>query len=56
MNDYPAMTVPVDHVEPVPRRVRAVLARRTVVDTTRARDVWEWPSYPQYYIPVDLDA
>jgi uncharacterized protein (DUF427 family) len=23
-----------------------------VVDTTRALYVWEWPQYPQYYIPV----
>ncbi len=52
MNEYPALIVPVDHVEPVPRRVRAVLAGETVVDTIRARYVWERPSYPQYYIPV----
>ena len=52
MTDYPALIVPVDHVEPVPRRIRAVLAGETVVDSTRARYVWEWPSYPQYYIPV----
>jgi uncharacterized protein (DUF427 family) len=29
-----------------------VLAGRTVFDTTRARYVWEWPPYPQYYIPL----
>jgi Domain of unknown function (DUF427) len=23
-----------------------------VFDTTRARYVWEWPYYPQYYIPL----
>ena len=52
MRDYPeAITAP-DHVEPVPRRVRAVLAGTTVVDTTRARYVWEWPPYPQYYVPL----
>jgi uncharacterized protein (DUF427 family) len=50
--DYPQMIVPVDHVEPVPRRVRAKLGGATVVDTTRALYVWEWPNYPQYYIPV----
>jgi uncharacterized protein (DUF427 family) len=58
-NDYPAFLVPENHVEPVPRRVRAVLAGRTVADTTRARYVWEQPGYPQYYIPwadVDHDA
>src|SRR5580704_11091010 len=52
MGDYPPMIVPVDHVEPVPRRIRAVLANHTVLDTTRALYVWEWPYYPQYYIPI----
>jgi uncharacterized protein (DUF427 family) len=42
----------VNQVEPVPRRIRAVLAGQTVFDTTRALYVWEWPHYPQYYIPV----
>ena len=50
--DYPAMITPVNHVEPVPRRIRAVLGETTVLDTTRALYVWEWASYPQYYIPV----
>ena len=52
MNDYPAMITPVNHVEPVPRRVRAYLASEKVLDTTRALYVWEWPNYPQYYIPL----
>jgi Domain of unknown function (DUF427) len=27
-----------------------------IFDTTRARYVWEWPYYPQYYIPAeDID-
>jgi uncharacterized protein (DUF427 family) len=51
MNDYPVMIAQVNRVEPVPRRVRAVLAGETVVDTIRAQYVWEWPNYPQYYIP-----
>jgi uncharacterized protein (DUF427 family) len=56
MRDYPQMIVPVDHIEPVPRRVRALLGGRVVLDTTRASYVWEWPNYPQYYIPVaDID-
>ncbi len=56
MPDYPRMIAPAGHVEPAPRRVRAVLAGRTVLDTTRALYVWEWPNYPQYYIPVaDVD-
>lgn len=50
--DYPPMIADVNHVEPVPRRVRAFLGGQAIVDTTRARYVWEWPNYPQYYIPV----
>ena len=53
VSDYPQALVPVDHVGPVPRRVRAVLDGRVVVDTTSARYVWEWPYYPQYYLPFD---
>ena len=52
MRDYPQNVIAVNHVEPVPRRVRAVLAGRTVVDTSRARYVWEHPYYPQYYVPL----
>jgi uncharacterized protein (DUF427 family) len=51
--DYPRPIVPVDHVQPVPRRIRAYLEGHVIVDTTRARYVWEWPHYPQYYIPAD---
>jgi uncharacterized protein (DUF427 family) len=55
--DYPKMIVPVDHIEPVPRRVRALLGGKVVFDTTSALYVWEWPNYPQYYIPVaDVNA
>ncbi|HEX3606968.1 MAG TPA: DUF427 domain-containing protein [Candidatus Dormibacteraeota bacterium] len=53
MSEYPQNIATVNHVEPVPRRVRAVLGGEVVVDTTRALYVWEWPGYPQYYIPVD---
>ncbi|QRP43390.1 DUF427 domain-containing protein [Amycolatopsis sp. FDAARGOS 1241] len=52
MRDYPEAITAIDHVEPVPRRVRAVLGGATVLDTTRAKYVWEWPYYPQFYIPV----
>ena len=52
MNDYPKMITPAGHVEPVPRRIRAVLGGQTVLDTTQALYVWESPNYPQYYIPV----
>ena len=52
MTNYPQMIAVVDHVEPVPRRIRATLAGAVIVDTTRALYVWEWPNYPQYYIPI----
>jgi uncharacterized protein (DUF427 family) len=52
MSDYPAAITPVNHVAPVPRRVRAFLGGEKVVDTSRALYVWEWPNYPQYYIPL----
>jgi len=49
---FPQLIVPVNHVEPVPRRIRAMLEGRMVIDTTNALYVWEWPNYPQYYIPM----
>jgi uncharacterized protein (DUF427 family) len=52
VNDYPKMITPVDHIEPVPRRVRAMLGGEVVLDTTSALYVWEWANYPQYYIPA----
>jgi uncharacterized protein (DUF427 family) len=52
VSDYPAPPVRANHVEPAPRRVRAVLGGRTIVDTTHARYVWEWPGFPQYYVPL----
>ena len=52
MNDYPDSIVPVNHVAPVPRRIRAFLGGEKVLDTSRALYVWEWPNYPQYYIPL----
>ena len=52
MADYPKNIIEVNHVEPVPRRVRATLGGVTVFDTTRALYVWEWPNYPQYYVPL----
>jgi uncharacterized protein (DUF427 family) len=51
--DYPQTIVPAGHVEPVPRRVRAFLGGRAVLDTTRALYVWESPKYPQFHIPLD---
>jgi uncharacterized protein (DUF427 family) len=55
--DYPQSIVPVNHTEPVPRRIRAVVDKRVVLDTTAALYVWEWPHFPQYYVPMaDIDA
>jgi uncharacterized protein (DUF427 family) len=52
VSDYPRAIVQVDHVEPVPRRIRATLDGRVVLDTTRALYLWEWQPYPQYYVPL----
>lgn len=50
---YPQPAVPTGHTEPCPRRVRARLDGRVVVDTTRAVYLWEWPFYPRWCVPVD---
>jgi len=56
MSDYPPSLPVMNQTAPVPRRIRATLAGHTVLDTTSALYVWEWPHYPQYYIPVgDVD-
>jgi uncharacterized protein (DUF427 family) len=52
VSDFPQAIVAVDHVEPVPRRIRATLAGETVLDTTHAVYVWEWQYYPQFYVPL----
>jgi len=52
MSDYPAAITATNHVAPVPRRIRAFAGGEKVLDTTRALYVWEWPNYPQYYIPL----
>jgi uncharacterized protein (DUF427 family) len=51
MADYPRMITRIDHVERVPRRIRAVHHGALVLDTTNALYVWEWANYPQYYVP-----
>jgi len=53
VRDYPQAPVKTGHVEPVPRRVRAFVGATQVLDTTSARYVWEWPAYPQYYVPLE---
>lgn len=39
------------HSEPCRKRVRAFIGGRAVLDTVRAKLVWEVPHYPQYWIP-----
>jgi uncharacterized protein (DUF427 family) len=51
--DYPEMAAMAGRVEPAPRRVSATLGGEQIFDTIRAHYVWEWPYYPQYYIPVE---
>jgi uncharacterized protein (DUF427 family) len=52
VSDHPRPAAEVGRIEPAPRRIRAFLAGETVLDTGRARYVWEWPAYPQYYVPA----
>lgn len=57
LESYPPSIVPANHVAPVPRRIRGYAGGRVVFDTLRALYVWEWPPYPQYYIPRgDVDT
>lgn len=51
MADYPKMNTRLDHIEPVPRRIRAVTGPCALLDTLAAHYVWEWANYPQYYVP-----
>jgi len=52
MSAYPEPLVPPGGTAPVPRRIRAMLDDRVVLDTTDAIYLWEFPPYPQYYVPV----
>lgn len=52
MTDYPEAIVPPGGTAPVPRRVRAMLDGRVVLDTRDAIYLWEFPPYPQYYLPL----
>jgi uncharacterized protein (DUF427 family) len=51
--DFPRMAAERGRTEPAPRRVRARLNGALVLDTTRARYVWEVPYYPWYYVPIE---
>ena len=52
MNDYPAMITPVNHVEPVPRRIRAFLAGREGAGHDPGTVRLGVAYYPQYYVPL----
>lgn len=57
MTAYPPPLVPPAGFAPVPRRLRGLLGGARVFDTERALYVWEFPPYPQYYVPLDdVDA
>jgi uncharacterized protein (DUF427 family) len=51
VSGFPPSITEINHVAPAPRRIRGILGGETIFDTTRALYVWEWPHYPQYYIP-----
>lgn len=53
MTDFPRMLAEKHLIQPAPRRVRGFFAGQVMFDTTRALYVWEWPNYPQYYVPID---
>lgn len=39
-------------IEPSPKRIRAFIAGRVVIDTYDAKLVWEHAHYPWYYVPL----
>ncbi len=52
---FPAMADVRDKVEPVPRRLRGLVAGETVFDTRRGLYVWDTVKYPHYLVPwVDV--
>ncbi|WP_201294825.1 MULTISPECIES: hypothetical protein [unclassified Nocardiopsis] len=50
---HPSLTVPIGHVEPVPRRIRGMIGSRVAFDTRHALYVWEWRAHPQFSIPIE---
>jgi uncharacterized protein (DUF427 family) len=50
---YPPHLSEAGFMQPCPRRIRARLGGRIVLDSVRAFYVWEIPHYPAYYVPVD---
>jgi uncharacterized protein (DUF427 family) len=56
VSQFPPSIAKVNQVAPAPRRVRGIVRGKTIFDTVRALYVWEWPHYPQYYLPrADVD-
>ncbi len=53
MNQYPKALTSIGHIEAVPRRIRARLNGRMILDTTEALYRWDIPFFPQYYVPID---
>ncbi len=53
VRNFPVMAAGVNRIEPCPRRIRGFLGGEVVFDTVRAAYVWEWPGYPQYYVPIE---
>jgi uncharacterized protein (DUF427 family) len=51
MSNFPPSMNVVNQTAPVPRRIRGTKNGDTLVDTTRALYLWEWPHYPHYYLP-----
>ncbi len=51
--DFPAMADMRNNVQPVPRRLRGVVAGVTVFDTVSATYAWDTPKYPHYLVPRD---
>ena len=45
-----------NQMEPVPRRIRAMLNGQTLLDSDRAIYLWEWSNYPQYIPVIDIRA
>jgi uncharacterized protein (DUF427 family) len=52
VSDHPEPITKARHVEPVPRRLRGTLGGETVFDTTHALYFWEFPPFPQFYVPL----
>jgi uncharacterized protein (DUF427 family) len=56
MSGFPAMADVRDRIEPVPRRLRGVVAGVTVFDTLDAVYAWDTVKYPHYLVPLaDVD-